>query len=152
MSLPSNITNKNDGTNAVILGTNYDQTINAVNSATWSDRAREMDVPKTLQISHELASGGQRRNSVIILKSLEKDGDDPTRIGVNQVMLKVTTDLLCVEKASTAKLMQELCALVLASVPLSGSFDKTALDVALMGGTDRAVTTFDISAFLNGEH
>jgi hypothetical protein len=131
----------------------YSKIEQGLKSSLYSDPTRETEVPKTLFISHELGLGGTRRNSAIILKDFERDSEDATQIGLNQVLIKHSVDVKVVTKAAMAKLLLEAGALLIAAANRPGLAPNTdALSCVSGNGADEIESTLDLSDFLNGGH
>jgi len=118
----------------------YDETVRGPNSTIRSVSAAPIDEPQTLTVSHETSKDGKRRNSAIILKDVVKD-DDNVSYGNVQVMLKVSSDLQIVPKATIKALVAVLISLLLET----DGDNQTSLD---LGST----TGVNFDRFLNGEH
>lgn len=124
----------------------YNLTETAGKASTYGDPASQLDTPSTLFASHEVSKDGNRRNSVLILKDLVQDNATPPALGVNQVMVKITTDLKVVTKEQVTKLVHAMATMLLAA-------DAYVSSVTDAGDNTVSVSsTFSLEKFLNGEH
>lgn len=82
------------------LTRSYERTVSNAKSSIFSDSSRESDVPRTILISHDANSTGTRINSLMSLRTVEEDSNNPGTYGNLDIQIKVSRDVAVFDKAA----------------------------------------------------